>query len=83
MVPALVSQFRTPGLADVHGTPGNSHTDFHLRKYVLWLWAKFVADVALISGFAAVMAAAPAEAAAQESQVIPSGQLTVTPLTSF
>ena len=42
----------------------------------LWLRTWFVADYTLISGFAVVMAEAPAEAAAQESQVIPGKHLT-------
>ena len=50
-------------------------TTFTSRSAYLWLWTWFVADSPLISGFAIVMAEAPAEAAAQESQVIPGKHL--------
>ena len=43
----------------------------------------FVADSTLISGFAAVMAEAPAEVAVQESQVIPGRHLTFSLVLSF
>ena len=58
-------------------------TTFTSTSAYLWLYTKFVADSALISGFAAVMAEAPAKAAAQESQVIPGRHLTFSLVLSF
>ena len=77
MVLTLVSRLHAPQPADgLMEDLVTVTTTFTSTSAYLWLWTRSVADSTLISGFAVVMAVAPAEAAAQESQVIPGKHLT-------